>query len=245
MPSNLAQTSTSAVATAAVATLALLLAACGEAPPPGDVRTSEMVWCADEDGALDTVSWQGHDGTLTAPAVEVVELERTRGITAEDLVAACSPRRTPAEYTVCEAYAPLHEVREIAERADITIHGEFTDSRPGVATVIRGAVDCTALTLDPPHVIYRLRPWDAGVFDTARQVERDLAAAAHDCLDLDTARALALEAREKLTAAATDRVGGAWPVVEFPYGTCYDIRLTRLAYIAVEPPHESPLLPTG
>jgi hypothetical protein len=231
---------------AAVLVGGLLLAACGQDPPPHDLRATEEVWCADEDGTVDHVTYQGHDGPLTA--IDVRVLEFGYDITEDDLLEACRPRlRWFTTATLCGAYAPPDRLREFVERLDATaVHGEPGQDRPVLPVVLRGDVACEDVTLDVGIGADQLREWDAATTEAlrrARQVEARLSHAADDgCLDVHEARDLAVGVRDELD--------GDWPVIETVRGAedevhdglCFDVRLDRHGVIRVNY-HAGPIFP--
>jgi hypothetical protein len=243
-----------------LATVALLLLGCGSGPDvPFGVRATETVWCADRDGTVDTVTWDGHDGELTAVDVKIVELA-VGSVSDGDLIGACSrpwPWRASATDTLCEAYTTAARVEQFtAEELVNAVHGEPTDQRPGFPVVIRGDVDCdnvrlqvgpesSVSTTDGTWVADPLRPWNStDRFNQWRAAERRFAAASdHGCLDADRAHDIALSARDDLP--------GDWPVLESTSGAddashaglCFDVRLHRSGIIQVE--YHSHVSPPG
>lgn len=91
------------------------VAGCSSAPEmPFGVRATEMVWCADAGGVVDTVTWQGHDGPLTDLDVQVVALE-VGAVTEDELLDVCASRfgwLTGA--TLCEAFADTDSLERFA-----------------------------------------------------------------------------------------------------------------------------------
>lgn len=226
-----------AVAVVAVIAVGGLLGACEGTSPPQDTGATEAVWCADDDGVVDTVTYPGHDGDLTALDVQIIEL--SSGDTSdEELLEACSrPWRWLATDTLCEAYAPVGAVQRVAAQDRINaVHGDAGGHRPGFPVVIRGDVACEEVVLEVGRPADHLRSWDATeAFNLARRVEFDLAEATdHGCLGVADARALALQAREELS--------GDWPVLESTGGAehdehaglCFDVRLDRSGFLHVD-----------
>lgn len=223
--------------------MAVVVAGCAGPPDvPFGVRDSETVWCADADGVVDTVTWQGHDGPLTALDVRVLELH-DGPVSEEDLVEACARQwRWSARHTVCEAYTDVDALRRHAASELVADrHGEAGARPPGFPVVVRGGVRCEDLVLrmpdasDPVPAPDRLRPLRAiESFNGWRAREtawRDAADAG--CLDLAMARGHALTAQAELD--------GTWLVLETAHdpehpshaGLCFDVRLRRGGFIEV------------
>jgi hypothetical protein len=244
---------------AAAGLLALaLLASCAsrsEAPrrvaepdAPWDVRATETVWCADPDGVVDTIVWEGHDGNLSDIDVRVLGLS-LGSVTDEDLVRVCAnPGPATSAATICAAHTDEAVVVEYAGTDFVTaVHGEPTADRPGFPIVLRGAVDCDDVELHIPPVTDadpytwadQLRTWRSTKdYNTWRAVEGRFGAAAEGgCLDVEAAREMALAARSELP--------GDWPVLESTHGAddpehaglCFDVRLHRSGVIRVEYRH--------
>lgn len=231
------------------------VAGCSNAPGvPFGVRATEIVWCADADGVVDTVTWRGHDGSLTELDLKVIALD-VGAVAEADLLDACARRlRWPTRTTLCEAYAEWPDAGATMALVSAR-HGEPGPDRPGFPVVVRGRVACEDVTLqagpaaalaeanDLP-VVNRLRVWQAtqrlNDWRTREGVWRE--AADGGCLDIAAAREHALTAQAELD--------GDWPVLETARdpedpshaGLCLDVRLQRegfieVGYHAVETPH--------
>jgi hypothetical protein len=244
--------------------LAAAVAGCTGAPDvPIGARATESVWCADADGVVDTVTWEGHDGPLSGVDVQVVELD-SGAVSEEDLLDACARRfRWPASATLCEAYAAAEGLRRYSESEFVAEqHGEPGADRPGFPVVVSGQVQCEEVELDAgpaaasaevghPPVTDRLRSWQSTQrFNDWRGREaawREAAwreAADEGCLDIDTARENALTAQAELA--------GDWPVLETARnpedpshaGLCFDLSLRREGYIDLNY-QDGPQTPAG
>lgn len=134
----------------AVVAVVGLAAGCSSAPDvPFGVRATETVWCADDDGVVDTVTWEGHDGPLTDLDVRVVQLA-AGDVSEADLLDACSRRfGWAASPTLCEAYAAPSGIDRYAATEFVSErYGEAVADRPGFPVVVRGQVSCEDLRLD-------------------------------------------------------------------------------------------------
>jgi hypothetical protein len=226
----------------------LVVAGCSSAPDvPFGVRATETVWCADADGVVDTVTWQGHDGPLTGLDVQVVALG-AGAVSEDDLLDACAGRfRWLTGATVCEAYADVESLERFATTEFVfERYGEPGPDGPGFPVVVRDRTSCADVELDagPAAAVAaagdrpiadRLRDWDTSQrFNDWRAREaawRD--AADGGCLDLGQAREHALAAQAELD--------GDWPVFETAHdpedpthaGLCLDVRLQREGFIEI------------
>jgi hypothetical protein len=228
--------------------LAATVAGCTSAPDvPVGVRVTETVWCADADGVVDTVTWEGHDGPLTGVDMQLVELD-AGAVSEEDLLDACARRfRWLESATLCGAYAAAKGVRRYAETEFVSEqHGEVGSDRPAFPVVVRGQEQCDDVELDAGPaaasaevdgfpVADRLQGWQSTQrFNDWRAREAAWREAADEgCLDIDTAREHALTAQAQLV--------GDWPVLETARdpedpshaGLCLDVRLKRGGFIEV------------
>jgi hypothetical protein len=228
--------------------LAATVAGCTSAPAvPFGVRATETVWCADADGVVDTVTWEGHDGALTGVDVQVVELD-AGAVSEGDLLDACARRfRWLESATLCEAHAAAEGVRRYDETEFVSgQYGELGSDRPAFPVVVRGQVQCEDVELeagpaagsaevDDLPVADRLQRWQSTQrFNDWRAREAAWREAADEgCLDIDAAREHALTAQEELV--------GDWPVLETARDPedpshaelCLDVRLKREGFIEV------------
>lgn len=224
------------------------VAGCGSAADlPVDARATETVWCADADGVVDTVTWQGHDGPLTDLDVKVVELDAD-DVAEDDLLDACARRfRWLTNAALCEAYAAPDELDRYAATEFVSArYGEPGSDPPGFPVVVRGGVSCEDVQLEagPAAAVAdandlpiadQLRDWQGteqlNAWRAREEVWRE--AADEDCLDIAAARDHARTAQAELV--------GDWPVLETardPHdpshaGLCLDVRLRREGFIEV------------
>ena len=243
----------------AVLVVAATATGCASAPEvPVGLRATETVWCADAEGVVDTVTWEGHDGSLTDVDVQVVGLDGG-AVSEQDLLDACARRfRWLASATLCEAYTTVEGVRRYAETEFVSEqHGEPGQDPPGFPVVVRGQVQCEDFELDSGPadasgdghpVADRLRGWQSTQrFNDWRSREVAWREAADEgCLDIHEAREYGLTAHEELA--------GDWPVLETARapedpshaGLCLDVRLQREGFIDVGyHPVERPSAPTS
>lgn len=239
--------------------LTATVAGCTSEPDvPFGVRATETVWCADADGVVDTVTWDGHDGLLTGLDVQIVGLDAD-AVSKDDLLDACArPFRWLASATLCEASTAAEQVRRYAESEFVSEqHGELGSDRPGFPVVVRDQVQCEDVELDAgpaaasaevgdSPVADRLRGWQSTRrFNDWRRREAAWREAADEgCLDIDAAREHALTAQAELA--------GDWPVLETARdpedpshaGLCFDVRLRREGYIELGY-HQGPQTPAS
>lgn len=206
------------------------------------MRSSEVIWCADDDGRLDTVVREGHDSELVSLAPGILE-HSDAPVKENDIIDSCLgllPFMRTA--TLCAGYVARSVAQDRAEgeAAETVGHAVVSEERPVFPVVFRGDINCDghiALSIEGGDLKmegvlisdYETTAWNhTEEFNRIRMVEQQVSnTVSNRCLDAREASVLANKIRDSLN--------GDWPIIGDGPGhfreDCLDVRLLRGGFI--------------